>query len=109
MNEQARPRLASNEDVFRRVNEGIVRGRWPGESDAPIGFRCECARLGCNVLLALTLPEYKRVRANPRRFVLVPGHELLEAERVVEQRDQYVIVEKIGGAGERAQELDPRT
>jgi len=32
--------------------------------------------------------------------MIVPGHEVLEAERVVETRDGYVIVEKIGEAAE---------
>ena len=55
----------SNEDMFRDVNEGIVRGQWPGDPEAPIGFRCECARLGCNVLVALTLAEYEARARQP--------------------------------------------
>ena len=40
-------RTAANEAMFREPNEAIERGRWPGEDDEPVGFRCECARLGC--------------------------------------------------------------
>jgi hypothetical protein len=102
-------RLASNEDMFRDVNEGIVRGQWPGDPEGPIGFRCECARLGCNLLVALTLTQYEAVRANPRRFLIVPSHELPEVEVVVERHDGFSVVEKVGAAGAEAERQDPRT
>jgi hypothetical protein len=102
-------RLASNEAVYRQVNEGIERGQWPGEEGAPVGFRCECARLGCNLLLELTLAEYKHVRSAPRRFVMISGHELPALEVVIERRPGYVIVEKQDEAGEHAVESDPRS
>jgi hypothetical protein len=101
-------RAAANEATIRDVNEGIERGQWPGEEDAPIGFRCECARLGCNQLVELTIHEYEEIRAQPRRFVVVPGHELPEVETVIEARPGYVIVEKRDQAGEVAEENDPR-
>jgi hypothetical protein len=102
-------RLASNEAVFRQVNEGIERGQWPGEEGAPVGFRCECARLGCNLLLELTLAEYEHVRSAPRHFVMIGGHELPGVEAVVERGPGYVIVEKQDEAGELAVESDPRS
>ena len=103
MTENLERRLASNEDVYREVNEGIERGQWPGEEGKPVSFRCECARLGCNMLLTLTLAEYKRVRANPRRFLLVPGHEIPEVEEVVRDAGGFVVVQKTGVAGEEAE------
>lgn len=109
MSEEVERRLASNEDVFRDVNEGILRGQWPGDPQAPIGFRCECARLGCNMLVALTLAQYEAVRANPRRFLIVRGHELPEVEVVVERHDGFSVVEKVGAAGDEAERQDPRT
>jgi hypothetical protein len=101
-------RAAANEATIRDVNEGIERGQWPGEEDAPVGFRCECARLGCNQLIELTVREYEEVRAHPRRFVLVPGHQLGEFESVIEARPGYIIVEKRDRAGEVAEEHDRR-
>jgi hypothetical protein len=109
VSEDAERRLASNEDMFRDVNEGIQRGQWPGDPEAPIGFRCECARLGCNQLVALTLGEYEAVRANPRRFVIIRGHDLPEVEVVVEDHDDYAVVEKVGAAGDEAALQDPRS
>jgi hypothetical protein len=101
-------RAAANEATIRDVNEGIERGQWPGEEDTPVGFRCECARLGCNQLVELTVREYEEIRANPRRFVVVPGHEFGDVETVVESRAGYVIVEKLDQAAEVAERHDPR-
>jgi hypothetical protein len=109
MDEEVQRRLAANEVIFREVNEGIERGQWPGEADSPVGFRCECARLGCNLLLNLTLAEYEHVRSNPRRFLMIRGHEVPAVETVVEYRAGYVIVEKRDAAGERAHAADPRS
>jgi hypothetical protein len=101
-------RAAANEATIRDVNEGIERGQWPGEEESPVGFRCECARLGCNQLIEMTVREYEEIRANPRRFVVVPGHEFPDVETVVEARGGYVIVEKRGQAAEVAERHDPR-
>jgi hypothetical protein len=101
-------RIAHNESVFRDVNERIERGSWPGEPAKPVAFRCECARLGCNMLVELTLAEYEHVRADPRHFLLLEGHELPAFEVVVERRDTYVVVEKTGEAGAAATASDPR-
>jgi hypothetical protein len=102
-------RLGANEAVFRRINEGIERGQWPGEEESPVTFRCECARLGCNELIELSIHEYEEVRSNARRFIVVPGHERLEVEIVVDRRSGYFVVEKLDQAGERAVETDPRS
>ena len=101
-------RLARNEAVFREINEGIERGQWPGEEDAPVGFRCECARLGCTEVVELTIHDYERVRGHSRRFIVVPGHEQLTVELVVERAPKYCVVEKLDQAGAAAEDTDPR-
>lgn len=106
MDRELQRRIANNEDTFRDVNDGIARGQWPGEPGQPISFRCECARLGCNALIELTLADYERVRKHGRRFVLVPGHEIPEVETVVERYDAYAVAEKRDEAGRLAERLD---
>jgi hypothetical protein len=101
-------RIAANEAIFREVNEGIARGQWPGEERAPVAFRCECARLGCNALVELRLGDYEQVRAHPRRFLVATGHQLPEVETVVETRSSYLVVEKEEEAGREAEKSDPR-
>ncbi len=102
-------RIAHNESVFRELNERIELGHWPGQDAETIAFRCECASLGCNVLVELKVAEYERVRANARHFLLAAGHELPDVETVVERHERYVVVEKLGEAGEAAEQADPRT
>lgn len=109
MDNRVQQRLSANEVIFRDVNEGIERGQWPGERDSPVGFRCECGRLGCNDLLELTLAEYEQIRSDPRRFVMIDGHELPSVETVVQTLRGYVIVQKRDEAGDRAAASDPRS
>jgi hypothetical protein len=109
VDDEIQQRLSTNEAVFRSINEGIERGQWPGEEDRPISFRCECAQLGCNDMLELTPRAYEHVRSDPRRFIVLPGHERPDVEVVVETRPGYLVVEKLDQAGIRAERTDPRT
>jgi hypothetical protein len=59
-------------------------------------------------LVELTPRAYERVRANPRRFVMIAGHEMPEVERVVDRSQGYFVVEKRNEAGVLAEETDPR-
>lgn len=102
-------RTGGNEALFREVNEAIERGVWPAGEHDPVRFRCECGRIECNETVELTVGDYERVRAHPRRFITVPGHVQPEVEDVVERGEGYVLVEKRDEAGEVAQALDPRS
>ena len=80
MDDEVGRRLAANESLFRQVNESINRGRWPGD-ESTIGFRCECAEVGCNSLVTLTPVEYEdiaglveKLRSMPDKTVLVVAH-----------------------------------
>jgi hypothetical protein len=108
MNPGVQDRIASNESVFREINEGIERGQWPGDEGALVGFRCECAQLGCTRVVELSVCDYERIRANSRRFVVAVGHEAPEVESVVERYPGFLVVEKRDEAGERAEATDPR-
>jgi hypothetical protein len=104
----SKDRIAHNETLFRDVNERIEAGQWPTDRDEPTAFLCECGSLRCNMLVELTIPEYDRVRASATHFLLLPGHEIPEIERVVEREEGYVVVEKVGEAAEVAEDTDPR-
>jgi hypothetical protein len=107
--DELQQRAARNEAIFREINEGIRRGRWPGEEDSLSSFRCECASLGCTEMLELSFRDYERIRKHPRRFIVAPGHERLDVEVVVESESTYLVVQKTGEAGHVAEEADPRT
>ena len=101
-------RVGLNEATFRAVNEGIARAEGePGDPER-VGFRCECARLGCTTILEIRSAEYEAVRAHGRRFIVAPGHVVAETERVVASHGSYEVVEKHGEAGRLAAATDPR-
>jgi hypothetical protein len=102
-------RIGRNEAIFRDVNEAIEKGHWPGEEQAAVAFRCECGRLGCSRLVEMTVGEYERVRAHPRRFFVASDHEIPAAETVIETHQAYAVVEKRGEAGRLAAATDPRS
>ncbi len=108
MNAELERRIGRNEGLFRRVNEAIARGLWPGEETRRVAFRCECARLDCNTPIRVTPAEYEQVRAHSRRFLLARGHEIPDAETVIETHPTHVVVEKRAEAAVVAERTDPR-
>jgi hypothetical protein len=54
--------------------------------------------------------EYRGVRADATLFFVKPGHDLPEAETVVEKTDRYWVVRKDpGGPADLARATDPRS
>jgi hypothetical protein len=109
MDDALQKKLAANETLLREVNEAIQRGLSPGNDGQVVRFRCECAQLDCNQAGPLTAREYESVRANPRRFVVVAGHDRVDVEVVVDRLSGYVVVEKRGDGAAVAEERDPRS
>ena len=106
MEREGKQRIAMNEATFRKVNEGMEVGQDPA---GLLTFVCECGRLGCTELIQLTRGEYETIRKNPRRFAIVDGHEILEAEQIAERHDRYLVVEKTGDpVAEIVEHTDPR-
>jgi hypothetical protein len=101
---KAQRRIAHSQANLRRLNEAMratARGH--------IAFRCECGRLGCNELVALSRDEYESVRAHARRFAIVPGHEVTDVDAPVERHARYVVVEAcVPAAADVADRTDPR-
>ena len=101
-------RRALNEDIFREMNERLEElGEEFGEAN--VEFVCECADPACSESLSIPVSVYEAVRSSGRRFVLVPGHQSADLERVVEEHADYVVVVKVGEAGEVAEDTDPRS
>jgi len=102
-------RIARNDAIFRQANEAIRAAAEGGDFDAePVPFICECADPACQEIIQLTLEQYAEIRSDPRLFLNVPGHQAAAQgwARVVETHDGYVVVEKIGPAGELSERLD---
>jgi hypothetical protein len=88
-------RIGRNEDLFRKVNDQIegVNEAF-GTITGTMSLLCECGKLECIEQIELTVEEYRRLRAEPTRFAVKPGHELPEVEQVVERQDGYFVVRK---------------
>jgi hypothetical protein len=84
-------RAAAAEVNGRRVNEAIERG---AQGTGTAVFVCECGNLGCNETVEMEISEYEDVRSGFERFLVVPGHEIVRIEDVVEQHDSYLVVAK---------------
>lgn len=110
MSDHARERrLAVNEARFREINERLADDvdRMVGPEET-VEFVCECALLSCRDVVELTLERYRAMRASPIRFAVVPGHELLEIERVLEDLGEVYVIEKVGAGADEAERRDPR-
>jgi hypothetical protein len=101
--------MARNEALFREVNERIEDVQSGFAAEGRTDFLCECGSEDCTQPISLTLAEYEQVRRNPEHFLVVPGHDVVDVERVVEQTDRYAVVEKLPGAPATiALQRDPR-
>ncbi len=103
-------RVGKNDAAFRAANEQIRDVARAHSFDAPIPLICECAWETCGEIVQLPPAEYERIRAHPRWFLNAPGHDAASGPHgaVVERHDGYVIVEKLGRAGQLAEHLDQR-
>jgi hypothetical protein len=101
-------RRATNEALFRDVNERIAESAEHLDADHT-EFVCECADPTCTHRVAASLAEYEHVREEPTTFLVIPGHEEGDIERVVSDRGRFRIVEKIHAVVRRTVvRLDPR-
>ena len=103
-------RIALNNATFRNANERISTAAGVYDVDMPVPFICECADRSCSEIVRLELAEYEEIRADSRHFLNAPGHQAAAqgAAVVVAERDGYVIVEKVGHAGDIVEALDER-
>jgi hypothetical protein len=106
--------VGENESRFRLVNErlrDLVMDDAERHHEHPdaLSVVCECGDVDCTDKIDVELSTYEWIRAGSARFVIVPGHELPDSERVVREGPGYAIVEKFGDARSAASELDPRT
>jgi hypothetical protein len=95
--------------MYRAVNREIERaseevGERPQDQLTVV---CECGQDGCSQTVDLTLAEYDQAHEQRDRFVVAPGHEDEELERVVERNERYLVVDKFGEA-ERIAETEER-
>jgi hypothetical protein len=104
-----RIKQARTEALFRDVNERIAESAQRFDADRT-DFVCECSDPNCTHRLEATLDEYEDVRADGATFMLTPGHEDSEIERIVSAGRRFQVVEKMQRTvRETVKRLNPRT
>jgi hypothetical protein len=96
-------RVGENEAMWREINELT-----PPEPGVMNLVFCECGIVTCTERVSMTAGEYADVRKRSTTFVVAPGHELPDVERVVETNERFRIVDKEGEAALVAIRTDPR-
>jgi hypothetical protein len=99
--------VARNEDLFRQVNERIVEVAAVSHPEDDLIVLCECGQTDCLVQLDVPAPTYAEVREHGTWFIVQTEHNDPAVEQVVRREGGFLIVEKLGVAGELAEELDP--
>jgi len=87
-------RIEENEKLFREVNERVEQMQDRLQAAEP-QWVCECGDETCFEKLGVPLDEYHQVRAHDDWFLIKPGHERFEVETIVDERGDYVVVEKL--------------
>jgi hypothetical protein len=91
-------RVGENEALLRTVNDRIA--------DVSEGFVdvlptfdvvCECGDADCNARFSIPLEDYREIREDATKFVMIPGHEKPDIETVVERHEGWVVVRKDAG------------
>src|SRR5512132_2759382 len=105
-----REREATNETVFREMNEWTeVADDGPSSDERIDIYLCECSDRRCTDPIGMTRAEYEAVRAVPVRFAIALDHENPEIDRVLTENLRFATVEKFYGAAARiARASDPR-
>jgi hypothetical protein len=100
--------VALTEAAFRIANERMARWEERHADGVAERYRCECAMQPCRMHVSLTREQYEAVRADVRRFLVVPGHVFPDLETVVETFPSYEVIEKPSALMDLLTETDPR-
>jgi hypothetical protein len=101
-------RAARNEEVFRKVNEGIEAGAEQHHVSGSLPFHCECGAGACLETIEIPPARYAAIVQERYHFVVIPGHEEPRIERIVESEADFFVVEKIGEAREQIDRDHPQ-
>ena len=93
-------RRIRNEVLFRTVNEKLraLNAAFERFGDESALFVCECSRIGCIDQIELAVETFDGICLVPNNYIVRPGHETPEVERVVSQEATYLVVERAAAA-----------
>jgi hypothetical protein len=86
-------RIIENEKLFREVNERVAALQASYSGPDP-EWVCECGDETCFEKVAVPANDYELIRAHGDWFLITPGHDRADIERIVRENGTYMIVEK---------------
>ena len=91
-------RLVENQQIFRLANERLdEQVRALNMDGSPVPFLCECADDACLGRVELTHGQYAEVRTADNRYVILPGHAMVDGEQIMKDNGDHLLVEKSRG------------
>ncbi len=102
-------RAARNEELVRDVNRQIEEGANLHDIVSSMPLHCECAQPGCTEKIDLDPQTYGPILDERYLFIVVPGHVQPLIERVLEEHEAFVVVEKIGEARQQIDAEHPQS
>lgn len=93
------------QDLGRKINNRIRRRTGLNGNDE-ISAVCECVNTDCEGLIRVSVAQYRQLRENSSRFLVLVGHESPGPERIVARGENWLIVQKTGEARRYAEEMD---
>jgi hypothetical protein len=100
-------RAARNELLFRAVNEQILRvtERFR-EQLSDLDIVCECSDPVCVGTIRVTAEAFGRIERGDSTFLVLPDHEDVRVEDVVERNGGYFVVRRRGLAAEKLRAVE---
>ena len=90
--EQRELRAAQNRMMFRMVHDRVGDESGDLRVAPELAFACECARDTCVETVPLPPLQFLAIGSDRNRFIVRRGHESLEVEEIVAERDGFLIV-----------------
>lgn len=104
----AHRRMIENQVIFRGFNQRFQKGveeanRIAAEegdlplslnADDPLYFVCECSDEDCHQRIKISPNTYDAIHKENDQFIIMPGHEALQVEDVIDKLPDYYIVKK---------------
>ena len=92
---------ARTQVLYREVNRKVLSIQGSFGDSTTVQVMCECGR-GCNDRVLIEADAYARVRQEATHFLVAPGHQAPEVDRLVEDHGSWLLVEAFGLAAEIA-------
>jgi hypothetical protein len=87
-------RVREVQETFARANEQIRASAEKYDFQDHVPFLCECSDVTCTGSVRLSLTNYREARAWSDAFLLLPGHDDPDVERIAARGDGYLLIRK---------------